>query len=470
MISFFGREQELTSLNLLWNTQKYQMVVLYGRRRVGKTTLIQKFIEDKPAINFTAQETADALNLAAFSKKIYAFLGIPANAGAFESWETAFDFLAVKAQTDQFILSFDEFPYAVAGNKALPSILQNSIDHKLKESKIFIILCGSQVGFMEGEVLGYKSPLFGRRTAQLNLEGFDYYDAARFMPGYSPTEKISLYAAIGGTPHYLSQINPEESVEENIKRLYFNISGYMYNEPMMLLQQELREPAIYNAIISAIAAGSTRISDIANHIKEEPTKVMKYIKSLMELHIITKIIPFGEDRETSRRGIYSVDDFSYLFWYRFVFPSRPEIESGYGYDIADKDVFGESFSAYIGKPPFETVARQYLIRLNRAGKLPFKATSHGLWWGNDPQLKSQSDFDVVLANRKNKEIILGECKWKNDVNDVSEIRKLTGKTHLLAEYTDRYYYFFSKVTFSDNALAMVDNRITLITPELLFDL
>jgi AAA+ ATPase superfamily predicted ATPase len=185
---------------------------------------------------------------------------------------------------------------------------------------------------------------------------------------------------------------------------------------------------------------------------------------------LNKIIPFGEDRETSRHGIYTVDDFSYLFWYRFVFPNKPEIESGYGYDVADKEVFGEAFSAYIGKPPFEIIARQYLIRLNCAGKLPFKATSHGLWWGNDPQAKAQSDFDVVLANRKTKEIILGECKWKKDIKDTADIIKLTGKTHLLADYTDRYYFLFSKASFSDAAKAMANNRLTLVTPEMLFDL
>jgi len=470
MDRFFGREQELSSLNSLYNTGNFQMVVMYGRRRIGKTTLIQKFIADKPAINFTAQETTDTLNLIAFSKRIYDFFNIHPSIGTFESWESAFDYLADKAMTTQFILSFDEFPYAVSANKTLLSIMQYLIDHKLKRSKIFIILCGSQVSFMEGKVLGYKSPLFGRRTAQLNIQGFDYFDAAHFMPGFSAIEKISLYSAIGGTPHYLAQINPDESVEENIMRLYFNISGYMYNEPMMLLQQELREPAMYNAIISTIASGITRISEIANAIKEEPTKVMKYIKTLMDLHIISKAVPFGENKETSRRGIYLINDFSYLFWYRFVFPNKPEVESGYGYDIATNEVFGENFAAYIGKPPFETIALQYLIRLNRESKLPFKATSHGTWWGNDPKAKTQSDFDLVLANHKTKEIILGECKWKNNLKDVEEIDRLREKTHLLKEYTDRYYFFFSKVPFSKAATSLSNERLVLITADDLYNI
>lgn len=464
---FVGRDKELNTLNELYAQHKFQMVVLYGRRRVGKTTLISKFIENKPAIFFTAQEANDHFNIMEFSKKIYKFFGLPQSTGAFENWNTAFEFLAEKAKEQQFVLVFDEFPYAAGENRALKSILQNSIDHLLKDSGLFLILCGSHFGFMENEVLGYKSPLFGRRTAQIKLEGFDYLDAAKLLKDFSNEDKIRFYSCIGGTPHYLAQVNNHESFETNIKRLYFDISGYLYNEPMMLLQQELREPAMYNTIISAIAGGSSRLNEIATKIGEETAKVNKYLQTLLSLQIVKKVHPFGEDPAVSRKGIYQLADNCYNFWYRFVFSNRPEIESGNGDLVADGTVFGEQLSSYIGIP-FEEICLQYMSRKNRQRQLPFIATSHGKWWGNDPKVKSQADFDIVLANRQNKQIILGECKWKNSLEDVKEIRKLQEKNYLMAEYPDKYFYIFSKVPFSEEAKALSDKRLTLVTAEELF--
>lgn len=469
---FVGREREIDTLNKLYHQKKFQMVVLYGRRRVGKTTLISKFIEDKPAIFYTAQEANDTINLSMFSKKLYKFFGIPETTGSFVDWNSAFEFLAEKAKEKQFVLAFDEFPYAAGTNKALKSILQNCIDHELKNTGLYLILCGSHVGFMENEVLGYKSPLFGRRTSQIKLEGFDYYDAAKMLQTFSVEDKIKIYSCIGGTPHYLAQINSDESFEENIKRLYFDISGYLYNEPKMLLQQELREPAMYNSIVSAIAGGASRLNEICNKINEDSSKVIKYLQTLINLQIVKKEYPFGEDPASSRKGVYAVSDYCYNFWYRFVFPNLPEIESGYGEIIAEHEVLGEKISAYVGKPAFEEICMQYMNRLNKTGKLPIIATSQGSWWGNDAKLKQQSDFDLVLANRQGKQIVLGECKWKNSLDDVGEIKKLMEKTHLLPEYNERWYYFFSKIPFSGNAnkLANSEKCLKLITADMLFDL
>ncbi len=465
---FVGREKELESLNKLYNENNFQMVVLYGRRRIGKTTLITEFISDKPAIFFTAQEVNDTLNLNQFSKKVYSFFDIPLTTGAFGSWNDAFEFLSKKAKEQRFILAFDEFPYAASANRSLKSILQTAIDHELKNTGLFLILCGSHVGFIENEVLGYKSPLFGRRTAQIKLEGFDYYDAGKMLGGFSNEDKLKLYACVGGTPHYLSQIKVSETFEENIKRLFFDIAGYLYNEPMMLLQQELREPAIYNSIVGAIAGGASRLNEIATKINEESSKVGKYLQTLVNLQIVHKIYPFGENPQNSRKGIYRISDNCYDFWYSFVFPSKPEIESGSGDIVADSEVFGERISSYIGKPQFETICLQYLQRINKDKMLPFTATSFGSWWGTDPKEKVQTDFDVLAANRRSKQIVIGECKWKSNINDVSIIQKLMSKEHLLSEYKDRYYYLFSKVEFTEEAKKFERERVTLVTLDMLF--
>ena len=446
---FVGREQELAALDKLYDEDVFQLVVLYGRRRIGKTTLISEFISGKPAILFTAQEVNDALNLSLFSQKIYSFFGIPDSVGAFGSWNAAFEFLTGKAREQQFIMAFDEFPYAASANRSLKSILQTAIDHGFKNSRLFMILCGSQVGFMENEVLGYKSPLFGRRTAQLKLDAFDYYDAGKMLGSFSSEDKLKLYACVGGTPHYLSQVKASESFEENIKRLFFSTAGYLFNEPMMLLQQELREPAMYNSIISAIAGGATRLNEIAVKINEDSPKVSKYLQTLINLHIVVKLHPFGEDPQNSRKGIYRIADNCYDFWYRFVFPSIPEIESGNGDIVADEEVNSERLSTYVGKPPFESICLQYLQRAGRGKLLPFAATSFGSWWGNDPKDKLQRDFDVIAANRSSKQIVLGECKWRSSVNLAAVAEKLMGADHMLPEYKERYYYIFLKTPPKD---------------------
>jgi len=462
---FVGREKELLSLEKLYNEDIFQMVVIYGRRRIGKTTLISEFISNKPAIFFTAQEVNDSLNLARFSKMVFRFFDMPESIGGFSNWIDAFDFLASRAKERRFILAFDEFPYAASANRSLKSIMQIAIDHTFKNTGIFMILCGSHVGFMENEVLGYKSPLFGRRTAQIKLDAFDYFDAGKMVSAFSNEDKLKIYSCIGGTPHYLAQIKPVESFEENIKRLFFDASGYLYNEPTMLLQQELREPAMYNSIVSAIAGGATRLNEISTKTGEDSPKVSKYLHTLLNLQIVRKIYPFGENQKNSRKGIYRIADNCYDFWYRFVFPNMPEIESGSGDMIADANVFGTALSTYIGKPPFETICLQYLQRANRIGKLPFSATSFGSWWGTDPAEKTQTDFDVIAANRNEKQILLGECKWKSDISPVAETKKLMGKEHLLPEYKRRYYYLFTK-----NQPDKEIEGVTTVSTNMLFDI
>jgi len=464
---FVGRERELAALNKLYEEETFQMVVLYGRRRVGKTTLISEFISDKPAIFYTAQEVNDALNLSQISKRIYSFFDMPTSAGDFTSWNGVFEFLAAKAKDRRFVLAFDEFPYAAAANRSLKSILQASIDHGFKSSGLFLILCGSQMGFMENEVLGYKSPLFGRRTAQMKLEGFDYFDAGKMLRGFSTEDKLRLYSCVGGTPHYLAQIKSNESFEENIKRLFFDISGYLYNEPIMLLQQELREPAMYNSIITAIAGGASRLNEIATAISEDSPKVSKYLQTLVSLLIVHKAYPYGENPQNSRKGVYRIADNCYNFWYSFVFSKRQEIESGNGHIVADEEVFGERLSSFIGKPPFEEICLQYLQRANREKKLPFSATSFGTWWGHDPIERAQTDFDVIAANRNSKQVIVGECKWSERMSISAEVEKLIRKQHLLPEFKERYYYVFSK---SAKKAEHNHEGVSVITSEMLYDI
>lgn len=466
---FVGREEELKTLEKLYSKGNFQLVVMYGRRRVGKTTLINKFIEDKKAIFFAAQEANDSINLEIFSQKIYSFFDIPLSAGNFKTWNDALEFIAEKAKKQRFTLVIDEFPYAAEANNSIKSILQNIIDHKLKETSLFMILCGSQISFMEDEVLGHKSPLFGRRTAQMKIEGFDYYDASKMMHSFSDEDKIKLYSCIGGTPHYLSQIDASLSFKENIKDLYFNVSGYLYDEPTMLLKQELREPAMYNSVITAIASGASRLNDISTRISEDTSKTIKYLNTLLNLRILHKEYPFGDNIAKSRKGIYRISDNCYNFWYKYVFLNKIGIEQGIGHTIADKNVFPD-LTDYIGKQVFEEVCRQYLIRQNKLSNLSFVATRIGSWWGQDNVEKKQSDFDIVADNKSEKKVLLGECKWRNEFDDVKEIEKLINKAYLMPEYEEYYFIFFSKVPYTKAAKELEKNytNLRLVTLDELF--
>ena len=476
---FISRTQELSALQKLYNRDKFQMVVIYGRRRVGKTTLVSEFIKDKPAIFFSAQEANDHLNLQMFSEKVYAFFSLPKTTGAFANWNDALMFITDKAKTQKFILVLDEFPYIAESNRSIKSILQNIIDHELLESKLYLVLCGSQISFMENDVLGYKSPLFGRRTAQMMIEGFDYYDAAEMLKSLSKQksisnisneDKIKYYSCIGGTPHYLAQIDVNMSFEENIKELFFQPQGYLYGEPSMLLQQELREPAMYNSIIAAIATGASRLNDISTKIGEETSKTIKYIKTLIDLKILQKAYPFGENPERSRKGIYMIADHCYRFWYRYVFMHKTGVETGIGGEIADTLVFPD-LSGFIGKPTFEEICRQYLIRQNKNKALPFLASNFGVWWGNDSREKAAADIDIIAENKADKKILLCECKWKNEPSGAAEIKKLMSKYYLLPGYDEYYFMFLSKSSYTDEAkrLERENHNLKLITLDMIFE-
>lgn len=461
---FISREQELGALQKLYNSDKFQMIVMYGRRRVGKTTLIKEFLKDKPAIFFAAQEANTQLNLQMFSEKVYSFFELPPTTGTFLNWHDAFMFIANRAKTQKFILAIDEFPYIAETNKSVKSILQNIIDHELLQSKLYLILCGSHIAFMEKDVLGYKSPLFGRRTAQFRITGFDYFDAAKMLTFATTEEKVKYFGCIGGTPHYLAGLDSNSSFEDNIKELFFQPQGYLYGEPIMLLQQELREPAVYNSIIAAIATGSSRLNEISTKIGEDTSKTIKYIKTLIDLKILHKECPFDENPERSRKGIYAISDNCFKFWYRYVFLNKTGIELGIGSEVAASFVFPD-LPSYIGKKVFEEVCRQYLIRQNIKRALPFLATDFGTWWGSDLETKTNSDIDVVADNKAEDSILLCECKWKNQPTDVVDIKKLLSKKHLLPGYNNHYFMFFSKSNYTDSAreLEQNSNNLSLIT-------
>ncbi|MBR3327103.1 MAG: ATP-binding protein, partial [Atopobiaceae bacterium] len=314
---FVGRQEELRRLERAYGTGTFQMVVVYGRRRVGKTTLISEFARNKRALFFTALEQADADNLADFTRALVEFFGLPGGV-RFDSWRDALDYLCERATQERFVFVFDEFPYAAKRNGSLPSLLQVCIDHRLQATGAFVILCGSNQGFMESEVLGRKSPLYGRRTLQMKLGPLGYRDAAQMVPWATPDEAFRIYGCVGGVPYYLAQVRERRSLRENLRELYFDPAGFLYGEPGMLLRQELSEPAAYNSVLRAVAGGATRPKEIAERTKIERNSLAGYLTTLVSLGILERAVPFGESMERSKRGIYRIREAAFAFWYRFV--------------------------------------------------------------------------------------------------------------------------------------------------------
>ena len=442
---FVGRESELKALRRLFSHDRFQMAVVYGRRRVGKTALLDEFAKGKPALFFTAQQKSDALNLRAFSQEAYAHFGMPASTGPFESWRAALSFVAneSKRRGARMLFVFDEFPYAAEAAPSLPSVVQIAIDHDFKDAPVCMVLCGSNEGFMESKVLGRKSPLYGRRNAQIKLQPFDYRDAALMLPGKDPVEAIEYYATFGGTPYYLEQIDGEEPYEESVIRLLFDISGILYTEPLLLLKQELREPALYASVLDAVASGAGVQNEIASRAGIDPNAVGSYVKTLKDLGIVERVVPFGENPERSRKGRYRIRDPFFAYWYRFVSPRVGAIESGAGEAAARRTAFGEALSEHVGRQ-FEKVCLQWLVRENREGRLPFLASSFGSWWGTDSQRREQSDIDVIAADDVSKEALFGESKWRNSFDETETVKELVRRSHLLKGYKPKGYILFSK--------------------------
>jgi len=462
---FVGRRKELESLDKLWKKENFQLVIVYGRRRVGKTTLLKKFSEGKNSIFFVCDEVNDKVMLESFSKYVLEHFGLAETIAPFDSWEKVFRFISEKAREERLLLVIDEFPYMVNASPEIPSLLQRMIDHEFINSKLFISLCGSSIGFMEREVLGSKSPLFGRRTAQFKIEPFNYLEASSFFPSLGVEEKITAYGILGGVPQYLLKWDEDLSIKKNIMNNFLDTSAYLYEEPRFLLRQELREPALYNAIIEAIAFGASRLNDIANKIGQRNDKTGKYIKILMELEIIGREVPIT-DKGNTRKSLYFVRDELFRFWYNFIFPKRTLIETGMAEYILNSEIL-PGLGAYTGKT-FEKICTDFVKRRNAKGDFGIRFERIGRWWGNNPFKKRQEEIDIVgLCNEG---MLFGECKWQNRKIDISDLKKLVEKSELF-KAEKKVYTLFSKSGFTQKLLnkAKSDKSIRLFTLEELFE-
>ena len=453
---FIGREKELSALNRLYSSDKFEFAVIYGRRRVGKTALISEFIKDKKAIYFMGVESNEKQNLENMSRSIIEYAnGIEADT-TFFSFQAAIEYVFALAENERLIMVIDEYPYLARSSKSLSSTLQMVIDKNKDNSKLMLILCGSSMSYMEDHVLAYKAPLYGRRTAQMKLKPFDFEETCRYFKNMSAEDKALMYGIVGGTPQYLLQMNDKMSIEENVKNTFLDPVSFLFEEPSNLLKQEVREPAVYTAVITAIAEGATRMAEISTKVGEETSICSGYLKSLINLGIVRKETPYGE--KSSRKSIYNIEDNMFRFWYRFVLHNNSIIARGAA-DLAYKRI-EPHLSEYMGKV-FEDICMQYLWKLALEGKCPIEFQDLGRWWGNDPLTRSQTEIDIMGEQDKNT-ALFGECKWTNEKVDVGVLDLLIKRSRIFS-YSNVHYYLFSKSGFTQGCIEKA-NALGNVTP------
>lgn len=457
---FIGRERELKSLEQLYASGKFEFAVVYGRRRVGKTALLTQFIQGKKAIYFMGVESNAKQNLENLSKSILEYASGIAAETSFVSFQAALEYVFKLAEQERVVLVLDEYPYVARSSKSLASTLQLLIDKNKDTSKLMLILCGSSMSYMEDQVLAYKAPLYGRRTAQMKLLPFDFEETCRYFSRFKGEDKALAYGIVGGTPQYLLQINDCLSIEENIKNTFLNPISFLYEEPVNLLKQEVREPAIYTAIITAIAAGASRMSEISSKVGEDTNVCASYIKNLISLGIVQKETPYGE--KASRKSLYSIEDNMFRFWHRFVLENNSLIARGAA-DLVYQRI-APQLDHYMGKV-FEEICKQYLWTLLLDGRSPVEFTSLGRWWGNDPIEKAQAEIDI-LGEQNKSTALFGECKWTNEKIDLGVLETLVRRSHLF-QYNRVHYFLFSKSGFTKGCMdrACELGNVTLVSYE-----
>jgi len=456
---FVDRNSELDFLEKSHEKKGLQVIVIYGRRRTGKTELIKQFIEKKDAIYFLADQRGETKNVKRFTENISEFFDLPPL--RIDSFEDAFKVVAEKAKGKRIIIAIDEFSYLIEKNRSLISVFQFIVDEILKETNMFLILCGSSISMMEKGVLSYKSPFYGRRTGQIKLNPVRFKDLRGFFPKYSIEQLIEIYSVLGGIPAYLNLFDLDKDIYKNIEETFFVKEHLFYQEPEILLRQELREPKVYFNLLEAMAIGKTKLTDIANKAGINVKDIHSYISSLIELDLVEKKHLMTEKKARSKKTLYSIKDNFFTFWFRFIIENKEKIERGQTKLVLDK--IRNDFSDYVSKT-FEQVCIEALWE-----KPVFPFTDIGKWWGayRDKQTDERRsvEIDIVALNNTTKEILFGECKWQNKKMDKDVYEQLLGKKENVQwnnKKRKEYIVLFSKNGFTTGLKKIAESECVLL--------
>jgi len=454
-LRFVNRQSELSFLEKTYRAEGFQFVPAYGRRRIGKTRLIQEFIKDKRAIYFLADSVSETEQLKNLGRIVGEYFNDPILIGAgFRDWYQFFSYIIEKQKT-RLIFVIDEFPYLVNSNSAISSVFQKGIDEHLKQTDVFLILMGSSIGMMEKEVLFYKAPLYGRRTASLEVKEMAFDSLKEFFPDKNFEDIVKIYSAMGTIPAYIEKINPRHDIFRNIKDLILNKGTFFYNEVEYILREELREPRNYFVILKAIAQGKRKLSEIINETGFEKSLVARYLDILRSLGFVEKDVPVTEKYpEKSKQGLYRLHDKFFTFWFKFVFPNRNRLEiENVDYVLKlIKDTFEHHISTI-----YEDVCMDLCKDFAKDGLIYY--TSIGKWWSKDEEI------DIVALDDETKTAYFGECKWSNKKVGDDIYQDLVRKSQLVdwrnGKRKDRFI-LFSKIGFTQRMIEIAERGKVLL--------
>lgn len=440
-MKFVDRQQELAILERAFKAPGFQFIPIYGRRRIGKTRLVQEFIKDKAAIYFLADTVPESEQLRNLGRLVGEHFRDPILIDAgFKDWLQFFAYLQSKC-SKRLGLVIDEFPYLVGSNAAVTSLFQKGIDQYLSAAPLHLVLMGSSIGMMEREVLLQKAPLYGRRTGSLHVRELPFDALRGFFPRKSFEDRVALYSIFGKIPAYLEKIDPRLDPVSAVENLLLQSGTFFYDEVEFLLREELREPRNYFVILRAIAQGKRKLSEITNDTGFDKSLVSKYLDTLRGLGFVEKKIPVTERYpEKSKQGIYRLCDKYSAFWFKFIFPNRSRLEIGRSEYVLS--LIKESFGQHVSQA-YEEVCRELCLSLMADGLIHF--TQIGRWWSKD------GEIDVVALDEATKTAYLGECKWSNKKVGEDVFQELVAKSRLIDWHRgvrqDRYL-LFSKSGFT----------------------
>ncbi len=434
---FVNRKDELEYLEHNYKKSGKQLIILYGRRRVGKTELITHFCDKKNAIYFLADKRGTEINAERFAALCSKHFND--TTPVVKHFDDVFRYIKTRILKEKLVIVIDEFSYLVEKDDSVPSVFQLIIDEVLNETNVFLILCGSSISMMYKGTLSYESPLYGRRSGEWRVKSMLLKDIKKFYPNKKFEELVRIYSVIGGVPAYATHFNGTD-IFDCIKNNILKKGEFLYNEPEVLLKEELRDPSSYFSILEAMAS-STKLTDIANKSRIPAKDMPKYLKTLEELELIHKINPITEKK--SKKSLYFIKDNFFRFWFKFVYPRKSELEAGHIDEVLS--LIKKDFNSYVGRS-FETVCKEYLEEKN---PIPFSRI--GKWWGYIREEKAKErkieEIDIVMIDEINKAILFAECKWQDNVDASAILNSLKQKAKKVEWQNDKrkeYFAVFAK--------------------------
>jgi uncharacterized protein len=454
-MSFVSREMELELLDDLYGRSGAQFLILYGRRRIGKTALVTRWGRgiDAPYLYWMASQTSAANQLRNFSQALFQFLNpdtVVTPTFSYPSWDAAFAEVARLAADQRVVVVLDEFTYVMQADPEVPSLIQKAWDHQLKESRVFLILMGSLAGIIQRAALDYQSPLYGRATARLKLQPLSFGALADMLPQYTSEQRVAVYTITGGVPAYIEMFDDSLNILQNLQQRIVTPANVMLSDAVFLLHEQLDEPRNYVAVLEAIAAGFHRLTEIATMAGIDRSNITKYLAVLRELGYVKRLVPATVRRpEASRHGRYVITDPYLRFYYRFLAPHRSAIEQGRIRQATS--LLYDHLLDFIGTHTFEELSREWVEISAEMSTLPFLPERTGSFWSK------QAQVDVLAINWRTHDILLGECKWGQKAVGLETIQALMDKTPQVLPGQVKWrvhYVFFARNGFTAAAQAL----------------